>query len=97
MSGDDWYDDALGVVGMFVSGDPLRSPGPRGEQQRDKSFMIWLNAEAASVDVDLLENEWVQAGEVVLSTDPDLPVGTPVSAGETLTIGARSVVVLRQS
>jgi glycogen operon protein len=39
----------------------------------------------------------VQAGEVVLSTDPDLPVGTPVSAGETLTIGARSVVVLRQS
>jgi glycogen debranching enzyme GlgX len=97
MSGDDWYDDALGVVGMFVSGDPLRSPGPRGEQQRDKSFMIWLNSEAAAVDVDLPANAWVQAGEVVLSTDPDLPVGTPVKAGATLAIGARSVVVLRQS
>ena len=46
MTGDDWHDDASRVVGMFVSGDPLRSPGPRGEQQRDKSFMIWLNAGA---------------------------------------------------
>ena len=30
MTGDDWADDALSVVGMFVTGDPLRSPGPRG-------------------------------------------------------------------
>ena len=30
--------------GMFVSGDPLRSPGPHGEQLRDKSFLLWLNA-----------------------------------------------------
>ena len=46
MTEQDWYDDALQVVGMFVSGDPLRSPGPRGEQQRDASFLIWLNAGA---------------------------------------------------
>jgi glycogen operon protein len=59
--------------------------------------MIWLNSEAAAVDVDLPENAWVQAGEVALSTDPELPIGTPVNAGATLTIGARSVVVLRQS
>ena len=44
MTGDDWDDDELGVVGMFVSGDPLRSPGPRGEQQLDSSFLIWLNS-----------------------------------------------------
>ena len=29
---------------MFVSGDPLRSPGPRGEQQFDTSFVLWFNA-----------------------------------------------------
>ncbi len=39
----DWDDDDTARVGMFLSGDPLRSPGPRGEQQRDASFMIWLN------------------------------------------------------
>lgn len=96
MGGDDWYDAGLRVVGMFVSGEPLRSPGPRGEQQRDKSFVLWMNAEAAPVEVDLPQNEWVHAGEVVLSTDPELPVGKPVAAGGTLTLGARTVVVLRQ-
>jgi glycogen operon protein len=97
MTGDDWHDGDLRVVGMFVSGDPLRSPGPRGEQQRDKSFVIWFNAEAEPTVVHLPENAWVHNGDVVLSTDPELPVGKPVNAGEVITLGARSVVVLRQS
>jgi glycogen operon protein len=93
----DWDDDDLHVVGMFLAGDPLRSPGPRGEQQRDASFMIWLNSETEPIDVTLPENQWVHAGEVVLSTDPDLKPGTPVREGDTITLGARTVVVLRQT
>ncbi len=93
----DWYDDALEVVGMFVSGDPLRSPGPRGEQQRDASFLLWFNAGEAPVEVVLPDNDWVQHGEVVLSTDPDLPQGTHVDAGERLSLGGLTVVVLRQT
>ena len=89
----DWHDDSLHVVGMFVSGDPLRAPGPRGEQQRDSSFLIWLNSSADPVEVTLPENEWVKSGEVVLSTDPGLDRGTPVAAGDVLTLGARTVVV----
>ncbi|MBD8870054.1 glycogen debranching protein GlgX [Nocardioides donggukensis] len=97
MTEEDWHDDGLHAVGMFVSGSPLRSPGPRGEQLRDKSFMIWLNASPEVVDVMLPENEWVNAGEVVLSTDPGLPTGKPVTAGEKITVDARTVVVLRQT
>ncbi len=93
----DWHDESLAAIGMFVSGDPLRSPGPRGEQQRDSSFMIWLNGGSEPFEVTLPENDWVQSGEVVLSTDPDLPVGTPVKAGDVLECGARTVVVLRQT
>ncbi|HET8961056.1 glycogen debranching protein GlgX [Nocardioides sp.] len=89
----DWHDDTLHVVGMFVSGDPLRAPGPRGEQQRDSSFLIWLNSSADPVEVTLPQNDWVRSGEVVLSTDPGLDRGTPVAAGDVLTLGARSVVV----
>ncbi len=73
----DWHDESLHVVGMFVSGDPLRAPGPRGEQQRDSSFLIWLNSSADPVDVTLPENEWVKSGEVVLSTDPALDSRRP--------------------
>ena len=53
MSGDDWQDEHQHVVGMFVSGDPLRSPGPRGEQLHDSSFMLWLNGSAADCKVTL--------------------------------------------
>jgi glycogen debranching enzyme GlgX len=96
MTGDDWYDDALRVIGMFVSGDPLRSPGPRGEQQRDASFMIWLNGSAADCEITLMENAWVQSGSVVLSTDPALAEGKSVRAGDRFTLAAESVVVLQQ-
>ena len=94
MTGDDWHDPDLTTFGMFVSGDPLRSPGPHGEQQVDTSFVLWFNAGRAHVPVTLPENDWVEAGEVVLSTDPELPMGTPVKAGETLAAARQSVVVL---
>jgi len=97
MEPSDWFDESQHVIGMFVSGDPLRSPGPRGEQQYDRSFMIWLNPGDTAVEVTLPKNDWVQAGEVVLSTCADHPTGPPVEAGDVLTFGARTVVVLRQT
>ncbi len=97
MEAHDWYDDSLHVIGMFVSGDPLRSPGPHGEQQRDSSFLIWLNADDGPVEVTLPKNDWVRSGEVVLSTCADHPIGTPVEAGDVLTFGPRTVVVVLTS
>ncbi len=97
MTGEDWSDDSNHVIGMFVSGTPLRSPGPRGEQQVVASFLLWFNADAGGVSVVFPDNDWVRSGEVVLSTDPDVAVGTSVRAGEELALGGRCVVVLRQS
>ncbi len=96
MTGDDWQDGDLRVVGMFVSGNPLRSPGPRGEQQRDSSFMLWLNGSATACKVTFPPNEWVQHGAVALSTDPDNPIGVHVEAGGTIMLAARSLVLLQQ-
>jgi glycogen debranching enzyme GlgX len=96
MTGEDWQDENLRVVGMFVSGDPLRSPGPRGEQQRDSSFMLWLNGSPSDCEITFPSNEWVQHGAVALSTDPGNPVGLKVEAGGTVTLAARSLVLLEQ-
>ena len=96
MTADDWYDPELGVIGMFVSGAPLRSPGPRGEQQVDKSFVLWFNSDQHHQRISLPENDWVQTGEIVISTDPELPAGTPVEAGDRLSVGPRTVVVIRE-
>ena len=96
MNGDDWQDGDLHVVGMFVSGDPLRSPGPRGEQQRDSSFMLWLNGSRSDCEVTFPSNEWVQHGAVALSTDDGNPIGARVAAGQTISLAARSLVLLEQ-
>ena len=82
---------------MFVSGAPLRSPGPHGEQQVDKSFLIYLNSGSTPAHLELPEQSWVRAGEVVLSTDLALPVGTPVKVGDRLSLASRSVLVLRET
>jgi glycogen debranching enzyme GlgX len=96
MTGDDWADNELSVVGMLVTGDPLRSPGPRGEQEWDNSFLIWLNAEADPVKVTMPTDGWAYDGEVVVSTCPEHPAGTAVSPGESMTLDARTVVVVRE-
>ncbi|MBU2698345.1 glycogen debranching enzyme GlgX [Pimelobacter sp. 30-1] len=97
MTDDDWYDPALRTIGMFVSGKPLREPGPRGEQQLDSSFLIWFHAGAEDVEVHLPENDWVRSGAVVLSTDPGLPAETLLEVGGTVVLGARSVVVMQET
>ena len=61
----DWYDERLHTFGMFVSGDPLRAPGPKGEQLHDSSFLLWFHAHADSGKAKLPANEWVRSGEVI--------------------------------
>ena len=84
------------MFGMFVSGDPLRSPGPRGEQLHDSVVHAVVQRPPSDCEVTFPSNEWVQRGEVVLSTDPGNPVGLKVEAGETVTLAARSLVLLEQ-
>ena len=97
MTAADWFDDSLHTFGMFVSGDPLRAPGPRGERLSDRSFLLWFNAHPDPGKAVLPENEWVHAGEVVLSTDSLHPVGEQVEAGQVIDIEPRSIIVLRQA
>ncbi len=95
MTDGDWHDDELRVIGMFVSGSPLREAGPRGEVLRDESFLLWLNGSGNPCDCLLADNPWVTSGVVVLSTDDALPVGTPVSAGQTMPLSPHSLVLLQ--
>lgn len=59
--------------------------------------MIWLNAGGDDVKLTLPDNKWVHHGEVVLSTNAEVALGTQVVAGGTLELQAHSVLVLRQT
>ncbi|HSX66318.1 glycogen debranching protein GlgX [Nocardioides sp.] len=95
MTDGDWHDDELRVIGMFVSGSPLREAGPRGEVLHDASFLLWLNGSGNPCECQLADNPWVTSGVVVLSTDDALPVGTPVKAGQTMPLSPHSLVLLQ--
>jgi len=97
MDEEDWADNELHTFGMFMSGNPLRAPGPHGERLHDASFLIWFNAHPEPGKAKLPVNQWVSAGEVVLSTDAGHPVGTRVEAGEAIDIEPRSMLVLRET
>ncbi|MFP5252945.1 MAG: glycogen debranching protein GlgX [Actinomycetes bacterium] len=96
MTDADWFDESLHTFGMFLSGRPLRAPGPRGERLEDDSFLLWFNAHPEPGKATLPVNEWVHAGEVVLSTDGTHPKGERVQAGQVIDIEPRSLIVLRQ-
>jgi glycogen debranching enzyme GlgX len=95
MTDGDWHDHELRVIGMFVSGSPLREAGPRGEVLHDASFLLWLNGSGNPCDCLLADNPWVTSGVVVLSTDDSLPVGTPVQAGQIMPLSPHSLVLLQ--
>ena len=97
MTDADWFDDSLHTFGMFVSGRPLRAPGPRGERLEDDSFLLWFNAHPEPGKATLPVNDWVTRGEVVLSTDGGHPVGEMVEAGVVIDIEPRSLIVMREA
>jgi glycogen operon protein len=92
----DWFDERLHTIGMFVSGDPLRAPGPRGEVLRDSSFLLWFNAHGSVGRATLPVGGWMDDAEVVLSTDAGHPLGKRVAGGDVLDIEPRSLIVLRE-
>ncbi|HET8603080.1 MAG TPA: glycogen debranching protein GlgX [Marmoricola sp.] len=96
MRTEDWQDPTLRTFGMFVSGNPLRAPGPHGEQLQDSAFLLWLNGSPEDCTVVLPANDWLPAGVVVLSTDAKLTVGTRVEAGQGLEVAARALVLLQE-
>ncbi|QBR73193.1 glycogen debranching protein GlgX [Microbacterium sediminis] len=95
MTDADWGDAGQRAIGMYVSGRPLREPGPRGEQLTDASFLIWFTSGADPIEARIMPQQWEPAFRVVLSTDPGVTEGTVCRAGEGITVGGRSVVVMQ--
>ncbi|MBN2623586.1 MAG: glycogen debranching protein GlgX [Acidimicrobiales bacterium] len=98
----DWTEHHETCVGMFLNGEAITSPGPRGEQVVDDSFLVLINA-SSEPRKWTVSGPWGEAWAGVLDTAADPPFGTGAGAGEPgepvrgdIVVGDRSLVVLRR-
>jgi glycogen operon protein len=94
MSDADWSSHTARTLGMYLSGDGIRTRGPRGERIRDRSFVVLLHAGDDDVDFRLPGPPWAEGYSVVLDTGAPTDSPRDVKAGEDLPMTARSLVLL---
>jgi glycogen operon protein len=73
MSEEDWDSGFAKSVGVFLNGDAIPDPDPRGEKVTDDSFLVLFNAHHESLPFTVPDRDWGDHWVVVLDTD-DLPV-----------------------
>jgi len=94
MTSGDWQESHVKAVQVFLNGEAITEPDPRGQPIVDDSFLVLYNAAPNTVEFTLPPAEFGAAWSCVLDTDHTLSAGTVVKPGDTLGITGRSVLVL---
>ncbi|HEY1640378.1 MAG TPA: glycogen debranching protein GlgX [Streptosporangiaceae bacterium] len=107
MTGEDWDAGFAKSLTVFLNGDGISEPDPRGQRVRDDSFLLLFNASEADLKFAVPAARYGEQWQRVLDTaaaepSPDGPAGDgaagpPVRAGDTIEVGNRSLQVLRRA
>ncbi|KMS77518.1 glycogen debranching protein, partial [Streptomyces leeuwenhoekii] len=95
----DWTSAQASALTVFLNGNAISEPGPRGERITDDSFLLMFNASPKPLDFVAPVDHGRQWQVVVDTSRPDgVPPGTgaKVRAGERLTLVDRSLTVLQR-
>ncbi|WP_405602320.1 glycogen debranching protein GlgX [Streptomyces sp. NBC_01410] len=93
----DWYAPAS-TLALYLSGRDIPGRDARGAEVTDDSFLTVLHAAQGPTSFRLPGPPWAQAYELVVDTSLDDQAsapGTVFAGGETVTVPARSVLLLR--
>ncbi len=87
------------VVGMFLNGEEIATPDPRGRQILDESFLLLFNGHHDDCEFTLPGAAFGDAWTLVLSTaEPDLePGAVDLRPGATVDLVSRSLLLLRRA
>ncbi|MEW6153793.1 MAG: glycogen debranching protein GlgX [Actinomycetota bacterium] len=104
MTESEWLSGRVGALGMFLNGEEIAEPGPRGERVVDDSFLVLLNGGGEAVPFRLPDAKWATTYELVLDTPmgyaashPATVEGATLKGGEDFHLDPRSVTVLRKT
>ena len=95
---DDWFDNGLCTIGMYLDGRGLRHRGSRGEQLVDDSYLILLHSGDDPVRFFLPGPPWAGEYETVIDTryvSGMIDGASLIRAGRPMHLVARSVQLLR--
>jgi isoamylase len=93
----DWGSAFARSLGVFLNGNAITEPGPRGEAITDAHFLLLFNAHSEPVPFALPGPDLAPGWEIVVDTaDPaPEPPRSPQEPGGTLLVRDRAIVVLR--
>ncbi|CCH33433.1 glycogen debranching protein GlgX [Actinosynnema sp. NPDC047251] len=101
MTEQNWEDDFGRCVVVFLNGEGIPSLDRRGMRVLDDSFLIAFNAHYEDIETTLPDPSYGPQWTVVIDTATgvvqDADRGEPVPAGGTVTLTARSLVVLQRT
>ncbi len=97
MTSRDW-EHGEAVLGMFLNGQAIASPGPHGEEVEDDSFVLLFNAHAEDREFKLPRRRMGARWELELCTaDPTAEPGSvSYGAAELINVIAHSITILRR-
>jgi glycogen operon protein len=98
MDDDDWDSGFARSLGVFLNGDAIPEPGPRGERVVDDSFLVLVNADDDALEFALPDEgfggSW--AVEIDTSSADGSGLDDPVDAAGTVKVAPRGTLVLRR-
>jgi isoamylase len=94
MSEASWFDAQRHALGMYLSGDAIRTRGPRGERITDESYLLVFNGSPREVRFLLPREPWATSYVVEVDT-AEVAEGHTLSAGVRASIAGRSFRLLR--
>ncbi|ADX73869.1 glycogen debranching enzyme GlgX [Pseudarthrobacter phenanthrenivorans] len=92
---EDWGSGFGRTIGVFYNGHGIQEQDSRGRRITDDSFLMAFNAHDDAVDFCLPSEEYSPNWEVLFDTAAQAEDYEPLKAGATLTLDAKSMVVLR--
>ncbi|GII80566.1 glycogen operon protein GlgX homolog [Sphaerisporangium rufum] len=102
MTDGDWHSGFGKAMAVFLNGEAISEPGPRGERITDDSFLLLVNAHHENISFSLPGAEFGAGWHPVLDTAEETPrdghaPGDPLPPGAGITVTSRSMQILRRS
>jgi len=92
----DWDDGSARLLGMFLNGEEIATPGERGERIADDSFVLLFNAGHEDAEFTLPGERFGREWTCELRTDAVAP-GAKHAADAPVALPSRSLVLLRRT